>query len=971
MWRGFQIEKSLANPAHPFHKFGTGSKVTLWDDPVKRGQNVRDELLKFHKRYYSANVMKLVVLGRESLDQLTDYVVDKFSPVPNKNISPPEFAPDPLLPEQLQTQVFYRAVKDVRALLITFPIPDQNPYFKTKPAQFLSHLIGHEGPGSILSLLKARGWSNHFSAGATDVANGFGFFKISVDLTPSGMKEYESVLKVIFDYIELLKTPGSLQDWAFEEVKKLSELDFKFKEKERPSSYASELSSQMQRNYPREWILSGPYLPREFNKDLIRRLLEYFTPQKCRIYVTAQSKPDGSEVYESKERWYGTEYTLEKLPDPTKLDSVSNPETGAPPLALPHPNLFIPENFEVPGAALKGKELPTMRPVLVRNTPTVRLWHKQDDRFFRPKAQFYMDFKSPLLAATPANAVKSRMLVELLKDALTEYSYDAELAGLWYNLEASMDGLGLSVHGYNDKLPDLVLHILKTMRSFSVDPTRFELIKDQVVRMYENFKHEAPYQHANYYTTYLLMEQMWTPQDKLAEVKALAPEEIQAFLGDVLRRTHMEMLVHGNMSSEAATKLAEEVEAIIAPGALSEGERASARSLLLPWGKKYVFSSQVGSADEPNSAIEYYLQVGDLSDRKLRAHLAFLTQILNEPVFDILRTKEQLGYLVFSSDRVLIGSAGWRVLVQSEQSPEYVESRIDAFLRQYSDTLDKMAPEEFERHRASLIHAATEADKSLAEESTRYWYHISSQYYDFLRRYGDVEEIKVVTHEQIKELFARYLHPDSPHRAQLVTHIRSQQPAAPCPVPATPLSSAARAVAEEKLRGVTTAQHPLLAQLAEPSTPVSLEAVLDALAAEAEPKAPAEVTLEGETPDELAATAAASRGTPAPEPTPAQPTESLPSRPVEAVRDAIRAVRAAAADHPAPAASAPPTSVLAHETVTDPVRFRASLQAAPAAVPKHDWAYYAAPPERDPAPSDDGGAVSGPAASAQPAPPTA
>lgn len=63
-WRAFQLEKSLSDPNHPYSHFGTGNAKTLWDNPKGKGVDVRDELLKFHDRYYSANVMKLVVLGR-------------------------------------------------------------------------------------------------------------------------------------------------------------------------------------------------------------------------------------------------------------------------------------------------------------------------------------------------------------------------------------------------------------------------------------------------------------------------------------------------------------------------------------------------------------------------------------------------------------------------------------------------------------------------------------------------------------------------------------------------------------------------------------------------------------------------------------------------------------------------------------------------------------------------------------------
>lgn len=63
-WRLFQLEKNLSSPNHPYSQFGTGNLETLQDAPGREGIDVRDELIKFHSKYYSANIMKLVILGR-------------------------------------------------------------------------------------------------------------------------------------------------------------------------------------------------------------------------------------------------------------------------------------------------------------------------------------------------------------------------------------------------------------------------------------------------------------------------------------------------------------------------------------------------------------------------------------------------------------------------------------------------------------------------------------------------------------------------------------------------------------------------------------------------------------------------------------------------------------------------------------------------------------------------------------------
>jgi insulysin len=61
--------------------------------------------------------------------------------------------------------------------------------------------------------------------------------------------------------------------------------------------------------------------------------------------------------------------------------------------------------------------------------------------------------------------------------------------------------------------------------------------------------------------------------------------------------------------------------------------------------------------------------------------LELFAQIIQEPCFDILRTKEQLGYIVFSGIRRSNGVQGLRIIVQSDKHPTFVDDRIEEFLK--------------------------------------------------------------------------------------------------------------------------------------------------------------------------------------------------------------------------------------------------------------------------------------------------
>ncbi|KAK8900759.1 hypothetical protein QC760_010523 [Botrytis cinerea] len=104
--------------------------------------------------------------------------------------------------------------------------------------------------------------------------------------------------------------------------------------------------------------------------------------------------------------------------------------------------------------------------------------------------------------------------------------------------------------------------------------------------------------------------------------------------------------------------------------------------------------------------------------------------MIHEPAFDQLRTKENLGYVVFNGYSRAITTIAYTFTIQSEKTPQYLEERIDSFLAGYSEILKNMSGFEFERHKGSLITQRLEALENLDQESDRLWSHIGSEEFD-------------------------------------------------------------------------------------------------------------------------------------------------------------------------------------------------------------------------------------------------
>ena len=771
-WRLSQLNKSLSSPKHPYHHFSTGNLETLRDEPRKRDVDVRKEFIKFHDEHYSSNLMKLVVLGKDPLDEMETWVSELFADAHNKNLPRKRWdGLSPFTKDQLMTKIFAKPVMDQRLLDIYFPFQDEEYMYKTQPSRYISHLIGHEGPGSILAYIKAKGWANELSAGPMTVCPGSAFFTISVRLTEEGLRVYEEVVKVVFQYISLIREVPP-QKWIYDEIKGIAEVDFKFEEKESTSNFVRSMCSTMQKPLPREWLLSATDLLREFDPGAIATAFKYLKADNYRLTIVSQTYPGD---WDKKEKWYGTEYKVQPIDAPfaaaVKQAEETTSKNRLSDLHLPHKNEFIPSKLTV---EKKEKEDPMKAPKLIRNDEAVRTWWKKDDRFWVPRANVFVTLRNYLASAAPANSVRTRMYCALVKDALGEYSYDAEIAGLEYELGEYYVGMGVDISGYNDKISVLLEKVLVTMRDLEIKPDRFKIVKERLVRGYRNHDFQQPYHQVGEYSNWLVSDKGWINEQYQAEVAQLTAEDISNFYPQLLRQVHLEILCHGNMYKEDALRITNLVESTLKPRILPQAQWPVSRSLILPPGSDFTFQKTLGDPANVNHCIEYYLYVGGSVDRDLRAKTLLLGQMTDEAGFDQLRTKEQLGYIVFTGPKSAATTIGYRVIIQSEKPTEFLEERINAFLAMFGKSLEAMSQEEFDSHKKSVVNKRLEKLKNLDQESQRFWSHISNEYLDFLQRERDVEYIKPLKKSDMVEFFNHYIHPTSPSRAKLSVHMIAQ-----------------------------------------------------------------------------------------------------------------------------------------------------------------------------------------------------
>ncbi|KAJ2892922.1 metalloprotease, partial [Coemansia aciculifera] len=421
-------------------------------------------------------------------------------------------------------------------------------------------------------------------------------FKVTVSLTELGLEKYEDVVRVVFAFFQLLQSKKP-QKWFQDELHRVSEIEYKFLEKSEAVNLASNLASSMQNRYlDPESLLSDGMLLNEFDEELIEWVQGYLVPDNFRILLAAREL---GVDFDRTETYYGVNYRVDSIPDELMRDLHG--ELRFDELSLPEPNFFIPDNLDVKGQKTSAE--PTVEPTLLKLTEGLELWFKQDDRFFLPRGEVRINIENPRVYESPLSSILSQLFVLVLKDSLSEITYDAQVAGLWFDIHESVEGFNISVEGFNDKVPQLLKILLTTIKNFKVDDTQFEVYSREVRKKLDNVRHAEPYNHVQTHTHYLNYSKVWRYSDKLSAFPLVTKQRLQKFIDSLFEQTAVQMIVMGNFVEQDALDMTDMVIQVLGSMPLPNYARQWSRVLLHNPGS-YVHYATMPEDGNLNSSID-------------------------------------------------------------------------------------------------------------------------------------------------------------------------------------------------------------------------------------------------------------------------------------------------------------------------------------------------------------------------------
>ncbi|XP_043239610.1 nardilysin-like [Amphibalanus amphitrite] len=753
--RADQLLATLARDGHPMGKFTWGNMESLSESRTGlKDDCMHARLHEFWRRYYRAPYMTLAVQADQPLDTLQQWVVDIFSAVPGCSEPRPSFASHGLPWEPSRFHRLYRIipVKDFHQLTVTWQLPSMVKHYRTRPLNYISWLMGHEGRGSILSYLKHRMWAVSLVSGNSE--SGFehnssaSCYYVTVKLTDAGLQHVPDVLAAIWAYMAMLRRIGP-QQRIYDEIKDIDQMSFRYQEESSPQDWVQSMADNMQSYEPEDFIC-GDVLLLHYDHELIASCQDAMLPTNCNIMLSSRTFEETGEC-QLTEPWFGTRYSEQEIPAAwlARWRDLSSLEGS---FHVPEVNPFVARSF-----ALVEPDVPhTSHPRRVICRPDGELFYRRDCKFNLPRAYISARLCSDLPMQSALNYAMLDLIDNMLTHQLTETLYPAMAARLNYRLESGENGFVIRVDGFSEKLPDLMSVIIDHIANFEekvFDSDMFNMLKTEQLKAYYNW-FLKPINACKDLRLKVLKQTHWMALDKHRALLSVTEDGLRQFSRAFTSRLHLQMLVQGNMTERQAVSLFESSRSCLGHQPLPPVLWPDTRVVQLPEGQTYCRAASFNTSNT-NTMITNFYQWRPGTIRAACA-LELLMNVMEEPTFDFLRTQEQLGYHVFSLMRCVHGILGFTISVNTQAdkfTPEHVDERIAAFLDYFVDKLSALTKSELDVVRDALIRNKQCADVSLEEEVNRNWAEICSGEYVFDRLDKESELLQSITLKEVRDVF--------------------------------------------------------------------------------------------------------------------------------------------------------------------------------------------------------------------------
>ena len=469
-------------------------------------------------------------------------------------------------------------VDDTPQLNFSWSMPETFTGWRHRHYDLLSFCLGHEGPGSLLALLKSRGWASVLNAGTYQCLRDFTIYQCLITLTTEGFSHWRTIVHIIHRYLDVLKKASPSECAAlFAEARLGLEVNFKFAEKQTGADIAQSASIGMHL-YPPEYchFAQRAILDKDFKFEEWQRWLSFLCdPEKnLRVHLIAPKEFHEEEARHElqwlSERWYKTEYHTQPLRSALSLDAASPPPISFADLAalgaaadenndlrLPPINPYLPTDFSI----LPLESCSDPRPVLAAERAVT--WATTEIALKEPRVSLIMQLQVPWADTDVDSYVCNSLMIKMIEDTFSTTKYLAEMARYEINLTNQrstcvISGLRVSLVGFSDRFHAVLHDVCAAIASPLLSPERFAYLIDTMQQTFDEFKVSDACSFCLYPGDHVRRRPWFSETAKEQALHRITVEKLREVHAKFLRECFATIVICGNVSLAGAADLSKQ-----------------------------------------------------------------------------------------------------------------------------------------------------------------------------------------------------------------------------------------------------------------------------------------------------------------------------------------------------------------------------------------------------------------------------
>ena len=634
MWRLNEILRHACVKSHPIRNFGTGSNRTLGIP------NIHKHVKDFFENHYSSDLMTLVVIGRDSINDMKRRVMETFSNVPlqitkqNRTKYGGKVLDCPKLIKVVP-------IENVEMIKMCWDIPSFYNTPMASPVHFISHILGHEGKGTIHYLLYNHGYISKLTSGPFQFVFDRCIFQIDITLTDKGKEHRDDIICVVMAYINLLRLQIHSEHLKnlYDELLTLDAFEFKYMTKcgaeDRALSFCKLISEY---EFDLKDILILPYAGENYEpnvKNNMDTVLNELTLDKVVITLVSSTYVDECTLEDID---YGTKYNI--YPVIPKMN-CSVDITG---LSLPILNPYVSTGEELISLAYE-------KPVILPDIKSQLFW-LPTGKFLVPNACVIIKINLPLSDMNKLAHTKSRLYVNSILAAINYNKYLCETAGYQIDISMYSGKLVICVTGNYKKIVDVCKFLSDSLLNKALITREiFDTVKFTMKKADTNIVFKPPYYRLGSHFSKKMCDKYYDNNDRLSVIDTITVDDVRNVINEILDISRLTIFGSGNITDATISEINDVFKHFV-PRKIYESDIILSELYNTPSSSNEIQYYKVENGHETDCAMSYYvfidkIKYGVTKDWNKTICLSnIVDSLIGTEYFDRLRTKEKTGYVV-------------------------------------------------------------------------------------------------------------------------------------------------------------------------------------------------------------------------------------------------------------------------------------------------------------------------------------